>query len=793
VDGAHESIRFDDVEIDPSMMTIRVGGAEVHVEPQVFEVLAYLALHRDRVITKNELLDNIWGDRFVSESALTSRIKDARRVVGDDGRSQRVIRTVHGRGYRFVADVLEQTARRAPPALRTRAGRDAFVGRDDEIAALHDALTSHQLVTVVGPGGVGKTRLATEVARVWEDDGRPVHVVELASVATHTLVAQQICDALGVRSQGDVDLIPLAAQELRGSPHLLILDNFEHVSDAAVEVDRLRELVPDLRICVTSRERLRISGEQVFKLGPLDTSPDRGREAPAVVLFETLARRLDPSFAVDDSNAEVVRAVCLLVDGLPLGLDLAAAQLPHMPLEYLRTHLERNATAIGHDVRDRPERQRTVSDLIGWSTDQLTPSAQRLLARLSVFRGGIPLSGLRAVGEFGSDTEALRKIAELVDKSLVIPEHSGAQPRYVLLNLIRSFGSERLAATPDGGAMARTLHAEWVADMVRANEADRWNRNVAGWLDDLSREYPNMSAALEHLLDDDDRVTIGHIVADTNLWWYRVGRHDEARRWVSVALEAPEAQEPRSLGRVHFLAGLMAFAARDMEPTLDHYRQAVYHSVAAGDWRYQQLATANLAVRALVDPDELPDAIAELEDVVRSATERDEAAVLAHALNTLGVVLHRTGREADARAQHELALQVNRRIGDQLHEALTYANLGHIDLEAARPDVALVASKRALALASRIGASLLAAWVLAEIASGEQMLGNAGEATILLGASEAYTDAIGAHRGPAAHQSWHDLTVQRLRNDLGHSEFDRHHATGAALPLKDVIERALTP
>src|SRR5690606_22709087 len=164
---------------------------EVHVEPQVFEVLLHLARNRDRVVTKNELLDTIWGDRFVSESALTSRIKDARRIVGDDGRSQQVIRTVHGRGYRFVADVVEQAARRAPPALRPPVGRDAFVGRDDEVRALHGALAAHRLVTVVGPGGVGKTRLATEVARMWEADGRPVHVVELASVAAPTLVAQE--------------------------------------------------------------------------------------------------------------------------------------------------------------------------------------------------------------------------------------------------------------------------------------------------------------------------------------------------------------------------------------------------------------------------------------------------------------------------------------------------------------------------------------------------------------------------------------------------------------------------
>jgi predicted ATPase/DNA-binding winged helix-turn-helix (wHTH) protein len=793
VDGVHEPIRFDDVVVDPAAMTVSVGGVHAHVEPQVFDVLVYLARHRDRVVTKNELLDNIWGDRFVSESALTSRIKDARRIVGDDGRSQRVIRTVHGRGYQFVADVLECESTAAQVTLRAPAGREAFVGRKQEIRALFDAVAAHQLVTVVGPGGVGKTRLATELARIWEDDGRPVHVVELASVTSPMLVGQQICDALGVRSQGEVDLIPLAAQELRGSARLLVLDNFEHVADAAVDVDRLRELVPDLRVCVTSREPLRISGEQVIRLHPLDTSPDLGREAPAIVLFETLAQRLDQSFAVDDSNAELVREICILVDGLPLGLDLAAAQLRHMPIDYLRIHLQRDAAAIGHDLRDRPERQRTVNDLIGWSNNLLAPSAQRLLARLSVFRGGIPLSGLRAVGEFDSATDALRGIAELVDKSLVVAERVGAEPRYDLLNLIRSFAGERLAAPPGGAALARKLHARWVADLVREIEADRWDRNVGGWIDDLSREYPNMSVALEHLLEEGDRLTIGRIMADTNMWWYRVGRHDEARRWVGAALAAGEGPDQRSLGRLHLLAGLLEFAARNMEPAMEHYRKAIHFAERSDDWRYEQIATSNLAIRALRSPDELPDGIAELEGVVDRATERDEPAVLAHALNTLGVVLHRSGRDRDAIAQHELALEVNRRIGDRLHEALNYANLGHIELEAGRPDTALVSSKSALTLASRIGDSLLAAWVLAEIASAEQMRGNPEEAATLLGASEAYTDAIGAHRGPAAHQAWHDITVQRLRDDLGDTEFELHCAAGAAMPLKDVIERALTP
>jgi predicted ATPase/DNA-binding winged helix-turn-helix (wHTH) protein len=789
VDSTAETLRFANVELDVPALTLRVDGEAVHTQPQVFDVLAYLVLHRDRVVSKNELLDNVWGDRFVSESALTTRIKSARRVIGDDGRTQRMIRTVHGRGYQFVADVVTSASSRRAARAPVRTA-DEFVGRGPELAEVLDALDGHRLVTVVGPGGVGKTRLVTEAARVWEDEGRPVHFVELDAITSEAQVVSLICDVLGVRAQGDVDLTALVAQELRGSAPMLVLDNFEHVGGAAIEVGRLLDLATDLRVCVSSRERLHLSDEQVITLGPLDASSELGRDAPAIVLFEARARRLDRSFTVDDSNVALVAEICRLVDGLPLGLDLAAAQLRHMPLEYLRTHLEWGLAEIALDLHDRPRRQRSVDELIGWSYEQLAPSAQALLARLSVFRGGIPLSGVRAVGEFETDFAALRSMAQLVDKSLVVVEPSGSEPRYSLLNLIRSYAASCLAANSELAA-ARAAHASWVAEMVSAIEADRWDRNVAGWFGELSREYPNIVAALEHLSEAGDLATLCRIMADTNNWWYNVGRHDEARRWVQLALAAEADLDDRTLGRLHLLSGLLAFAGQDLGGAVDQYELALQHSSAAHDWRYAQLTRASLAIRALADPDTLEETTSELQAVAAEAMGRGEHAVLAYALNYLGVLLHRTGRGNEARAQHHHAIAVNRRIGDPFGEAMNHANIGHVEVEAGRPETALVSSKAALRIAMRAGASVLAAWMLSEIASAERMLGYAPEAVILLGASDAYIDAIGAHRGPAAHQVWHEMTSSGLRDDLGDAEFERLHAVGSALSLKAAVERAL--
>lgn len=808
-----EAIRFGDVEIDPAILDVRVGGESQRVEPQVFDVLWYLARHRDRVVTKNELLDNIWGDRFVSESALTTRIKTARRVTGDDGRSQRVIRTSHGRGYQFIAEVdVDRTqsdddrgstgssgssgdAGGGSAATRTTTWRpsqtfDEIIGREDDLATLLDALEAHRLVSLVGPGGVGKTRLAFEAARAWEGADRTVHVVELDAIDSESQAMASICEVLGVRPQGDVDLVGLVAQELRGADPLLVLDNVEHVSGAAGQIDEIRRRAPGARLCVTSRERLRVSDELVIGLDPLDASPELGRGAPAVRLFEARARRADPSFSVDDTNATLVAEICELVDGLPLGLDLAAAQLRYMPLPYLRTHLERSATSIGNELHDRPRRQWTVDQLIGWSHDQLTPSSRDLLAELSVFRGGIPLSGIRAVGGFGSDREALEAVAVLVDKSLVTVEPTANEPRYGVLNLIRSFGAERLAASGRLDAVRRA-HAAWVADIVGAIEADRWDRNVTGWLDDLGRVYPNLDAALEYLSGAGELATLGRIIADTNLWWYRVGRHAEARQWVGRALSAGDALDARSRGRLNFVAGLLRFAARDPNGSTEHLRASIEHAASVDDWRYAQLATAQLAIRAVGDPDAVPEAVSELEAVISAAQNRSEVAVEAYASNVLGVLLHRSGRGDEARALHERGTRLNRQIGDHHSEAINHANLGHIEVEAGRAVESLPPARTALRLASRSGSSVLAAWVLAEIAAAQRMLGDSHEAAVLLGAADAYTDAIGAHRGPAAHQGWHDVTTGALRADLGDDEFERLHASGAQLALRDAVERAL--
>ena len=437
-------LQFGRTGVDVARRIVEYDGEPQHLEPQAFDLLAYLVTNRDRVISKAELLDEVWGDQFVSESALTTRIKEVRRAVGDDGSRQTVVRNYRGRGYRFVAAGLE-----GPPVVTSLLGRNA------EIADVADLVSSSPVVTLTGPGGVGKSSLALAVARHVVDRHRDgTTVIRLASVSEPSDVVHVLRETTGLTDAGPTEADLIAA--LSELDALLVVDNCEHVIDEAARlIDAISARAGSVRVLATSRERLGIKAEQVRPLRPLDS------EAARALLVERV-RSLQPGWSADEASLD---RLVDLVDRLPLAIEMAAARLPATGVDELVDLLTGRLDLLRLSDRTAEDRHSTLVGLIEWSEQLLDPAARRLLAELSVFAGPVGAADIARV--VGADVAELvvGPLADLVEHSLVVADTTHQPTRYHLLETVRAC----VAARRDPAIDER--HARHVADEVRV--ADR--------------------------------------------------------------------------------------------------------------------------------------------------------------------------------------------------------------------------------------------------------------------------------------------------------------------------------
>lgn len=467
-------LRFAGCELDLERFELRRAGELQPMEPQAFDVLAYLLQHHDRMVTREELLDNVWGDRFVSASALSTRIKNARRAVGDDGQRQAVIQTVHGRGFRVVVDVDVQEADPRPtPSPTPLPGRSlphptsSFLGREDEVAALAEQIGRSRVVTLCGPGGIGKTRLALAVAaRVADRYPEPPRFVELAELAPGTDVVDTLAASTGVQRRAGTDLLDRLVSTFADRHLLLIVDNCEHVADSAAAL--VRGLVQGgngIDVIATCRGPLHLDDEQVWPVDPLPVVVDDD-ESPAVRLFlERAASLAQPSW-IDTLDRAKVREVCERVDGVPLCVELAASRARHVGLDGLLDELADSVTL--HAVGARAHRHGSIDSVIAWSYDRLSPGLQQLFDRVSVFAGSFDAGAAeRVTGDSARRTAAVDGLSELVDQAMIGVDVSAGTARYRLLSPLRDYGRQRLAETGETPAV-QLRHARWVIQEATA-------------------------------------------------------------------------------------------------------------------------------------------------------------------------------------------------------------------------------------------------------------------------------------------------------------------------------------
>ncbi|MDP9368665.1 MAG: helix-turn-helix domain-containing protein [Chloroflexota bacterium] len=465
--------------------------------------------------------------------------------------------------------ITDRTTSDLDPAASLPAPLTRLVGREQEVTALAERLTGSEarLITLTGPGGVGKTRLALQVAAdLAAVLSHGVAFVSLAPLADPTLVLPTIAGAVDVREMAGRDLRDALRVSLRRRQMLLVLDNFEHDLPAAVEVAQLLAACPQLRVLVTSRVPLHLRGEQEIPVEPLGL-PDLARvpsveevaDAAAVQLFVERAREVSPAFDLTPLNAAAVAAICRRLDGLPLAIELAAAWIKVLPPVELLARLDRVLPLLAGRARDLPGRQRTMERTIAWSYDLLDPPAQTLFRRLAVFAGGFSLGAAEAIASEPTLTteERLGLLGLLVEQSLVASEHS-EEARYHLLEPVRQYARQLLEASGDVEAIQHA-HAAWYLKLAEQAEATLGHVGAdARWLDRLEAEHDNLRGALLWLLRGGDAAIALQLAAALWPFWHYHSHLSEGRRWLREALaaapQAPASIRARALLGAAFLA-----------------------------------------------------------------------------------------------------------------------------------------------------------------------------------------------------------------------------------------------
>jgi predicted ATPase/class 3 adenylate cyclase len=553
----------------------------------------------------------------------------------------------------------------------------SFVGRDQEIAQAIELLATTRLLTLTGPGGTGKTRLALQVgAEVLAEFGDGVFFVDLSPVTDPALVPSAVAQAVGVQEAAGQPILEVLKGHLRDRELLLIVDNFEQVADAGPAIEEFLTGAPKLKVLVTSRVVLSLRGEQEYAVPPLDP-PDPNRvpelstfcRIEAVRLFMDRAVAVQPGFRVTERNAPAVAAITARVDGLPLAIELAATRTKVLSPEQILPRLQQRLSVLTSGGRTVPERQRTLRNAIAWSYDLLDVAEQRLFARLSAFTGGWTLESAEAVcapEELGLD--GLDGMTSLVDKSLVRRAETDEGPvRFSMLETIREFGQEQLHALGDLDLICRR-HAEHFLQLARDAEAHLTAEDQGEWLDRCEQEHPNIRAALRWAIEAPDAELAQEAAGALWRFWHQRGHLDEGRRWFEEILAMPSGQG-RTLARAKALlgAGGVAWWQKDREATGAFYEEAVAIERELGDPERTAEALYNLAfVVAGQKIDAAAHLLEESLDLFRKAgSEPGVAQVLA----MLVIRDAEAGEWGRVIARLEETTGIWRRLGDRLHLA----------------------------------------------------------------------------------------------------------------------------
>ncbi|GCD88237.1 LuxR C-terminal-related transcriptional regulator [Nocardioides sp. LS1] len=678
----------------------------------------------------------------------------------------------------------------------------SFVGRRHELASVRSGLASHRLVTLLGPGGMGKTRLAYRAAADQERrlaDG--AWVAELAPVPLPELVPDTVVAALGLRSAAGSPTERLVAH-LRERHLLLVLDNCEHVQDAARALAaELLDACPALRILATSREALALPGELVLPVPPLPmpgqgvASPEALMHFDAVRLFVDRAAASWSSFQVTADNQEALAELVRRLDGMPLAIELAAVRVRSLTVEQILERLSDRFALLTRGSRAASPRQQTLQALLDWSHDQLEPRERMAWARTSVFSGGFDLAALEAVAcDDDLPGEALPDVVDrLVAKSVLVREPSdvGGAARFHMLDSLREYGAARLAEA-GGTARHAERHRHWYAERAALAARELFGPSQVDWFDRMRADHDNLRSALERLAHDPADAAEGlRMACAMQHHWVMVGRFGEGRAWVERLLAQLGDQDAASATRAAGLevAGRLAVLQGQIEVGRPLLKEALATATAAGDatWRAHSLHGLALASAFWGEPAAALPLLEQALELHREGTDPFGVPLALVQVATVHAALDDPDR-AMARAEECIAL--SEAASERWCAAMARWVQALVQWRLGRGTRARTYARDVLRLKEPFGDRMGMAMSLAVVAWAESEAGHAAEAARLLGAVESALDSIGATLFGHLHED-HDRCLARTREALGELAFARAFEEGAALRFDEAVALAV--
>src|SRR6266851_1603861 len=605
-----QAISFGPFRLLAEQRLLLDGDQPVRLGSRAFDILTGLVERAGEVVRKEELIARAWPQTFVEDANLKIQVSALRRTLGDGQGGRRYIATIPGRGYNFVAPVShEEAAPASPRPTMAPAGMHnlphavtRMIGREEAVATLVSRLSRERLLTIVGPGGIGKTTVALAVAeRMIADYEHGIWLIDLAPLNDPRLVPSAVATVLGLEVRAENPLPGLIAA-LRDRRILLLLDNCEHVIDAAASlVAAILSGVPGVNILATSREPLGVAGEREHRLGPLGSPPTlsgvTAAEAaafPAVQLFVERVTAIVEDFALTDANAPLIVEICRRLDGLPLAIEFAAPRVEVLGVEGLAAGLNHSLPLLTARRRTSMPRHRTMRTVVDWSYGLLSEDEQRFFRALGIFAGGFTVEAAAAINETTTRVDAIDRLADLVAKSLVVADVSGAKPRFRLLDTTRAYAIEQLDASGERERRARR-HAEYCRDLFERGEDEAAARPAREWLADYAQEIDNLRAALDWAFSPgaDGPIKVRLTAAAVPLW-LRLSLLDECHsrvKQVLGALGAGGIWDPRNEMRLFAALGASSSEALEMGAA---FAKALEIAENLGDISYQLRALQGL-------------------------------------------------------------------------------------------------------------------------------------------------------------------------------------------------------